>query len=106
MVRHQVTAGADWRDAREVPHLFRAAAILRSVAPAFTQIRSLCERRAWMACETRHHRARALSHRSRRIRYPPRLALRRNGLAALAWTALLRRCRGDGRSIREVRGES
>ena len=55
-----------------------------------------------LARQARHDRPRALSHRSRRVRHPPRLALRRHRFAALARAALLRGRRRDGEGLSRV----
>ena len=63
VVRHQVAGGANRRHADQVPDLVRAATLLRSVARAIAQGGPL-SRNAGLAGEARHHRARAVSHRS------------------------------------------
>ena len=57
----------------QVPDLVRAAALLRSVARAIAQSRALSGN-AGLDGEARHDRPRAVSHRSARIRHPPRVA--------------------------------
>ena len=95
VVRHQVSRRAARRHVDQVSDLVRAAALLRSGARAVAQGRALsgC---AQLDRQARHHRPRALSHRSGRVRHPPLRARRRQRLDALARAAVLRAGRDDG----------